>query len=121
MPVHSFTFDNIAPEDSSPAPGSVLAGIPKGEVRNGYESADGSKLAGEWSCTEGVWRVSYSEWEYCYILEGHVRLTSDDGIVVEASAGGNLVIEPGFEGVWENLTPVKKLYVIDLVAEAGSA
>ncbi len=31
----------------------------------------------------------------------------------------NLVIEPGFEGVWENLTPVRKLYVIDL-GEGGS-
>ena len=32
--------------------------------------------------------------------------------------GGNLVIEPGFEGIWENLTPVRKLYVIDLGSPA---
>lgn len=121
MLVVNFTSDAIAPEDSSPAPDRVVVGAPKGEVRNGYESRDGNKLVGEWSCSTGAWRVSYSEWEYCYILEGHVRLTSDNGEVVEASAGGNLVIESGFEGIWENITPVKKLYVIDLAAKAGSA
>jgi uncharacterized cupin superfamily protein len=54
-------------------------------------------------------------------VEGHVRLTSDDGSVAEAGPDGNLVIEPGFEGVWENLTPVRKLYVIDLGPPEGDA
>jgi uncharacterized cupin superfamily protein len=98
----------------------VLRGEPVGAVRNGYESADGSKLSGEWSCTAGAWRVSYSEWEYCHILEGHVRLTSDDGSMVEAQAGSHLIIEPGFSGVWENLTPVRKIYVIDVGAPAST-
>lgn len=120
MPVYSFRPDSIAPEESSPAPDRIISGAPKGEVRNGYESSDGNKLVGEWSCSAGAWRVSYSEWEYCYIVEGEVRLTGDDGSVVEAGPGGNLVIEPGFEGVWENLTPVRKLYVIDLAVEAGT-
>ena len=120
MRVLSFTSDSTAPEDSSPAPDRIVSGAPKGHVKNGYESRDGNRLVGEWSCSAGAWRVSYAEWEYCFILEGHVRLTSDNGKVVEATAGGNLVIEPGFEGVWENITPVKKLYVIDLAAEAGS-
>jgi uncharacterized protein len=119
MPVYSFNRESVPAEDSSPAPDRVVRGAPNGEARNGYASADGNRLAGEWSCSEGAWRVSYSEWEYCYILEGQVRLTGDDGTVIEANAGDNLVIEPGFEGVWENITPVKKLYVIDLAAVAG--
>ena len=51
-----------------------------------------------------------------------MRLTGDDGSVVEAGPGGNLVIEAGFEGVWENLTALRKLYVIDLgdMREGGS-
>jgi uncharacterized protein len=51
-------------------------------------------------------------------LDGQVRLTGDDGTVVEAGPDSNLVIEPGFEGIWENLTPVRKLYVIDLGSPA---
>jgi uncharacterized cupin superfamily protein len=119
VPVYSFQPETVAPEDSSPAPDRVISGAPEGEVRNGYESSDGNKLAGEWSCSKGAWRVSYSEWEYCYILQGRVRLTGDDGKVVEAGAGDNLVIEPGYEGIWENITPVKKLYVIDLAFGAA--
>lgn len=114
MPVHSFITEQAEREDFAPAPDRLISGNPMGETRNAYESRDGQKYFGEWSCTAGAWRVSYSEWEYCRILEGTARLTGDDGSVVEVGAGGNLVIEPGFEGIWENLTPVRKLYVIDL-------
>ena len=114
MTVRSIHIETAQAEDFAPAPDRVVRGSPRGETRNAYESADGRKYFGEWSCGEGAWRVSYTEWEYCRILEGQVRLTGDDGTVVEAGPDGNLVIEPGFEGIWENLTPVRKLYVIDL-------
>jgi uncharacterized protein len=117
--VRSFPTETAEREEFAPAPDRLVNGNPAGETRNAYESADGRKYFGEWSCSAGAWRVSYSEWEYCRILEGNVRLTNNDGSVVEAGPGGNLVIEPGFEGVWENLTPVRKLYVVDL-GEGGS-
>jgi uncharacterized protein len=116
--VRSIYIETAQTEDFVPATDRVVSGSPRGETRNAYESADGRKYFGEWSCGEGAWRVSYSEWEYCRILEGQVRLTGDDGTVVEAGPKGNLVIEPGFEGIWENLTPVRKLYVIDLGSPA---
>ncbi len=113
MTVRSFKTETAEREDFAPPPDNVVSGAPHGETRNAYESGNGQKFIGEWSCSKGAWRVSYSEWEYCRILEGNVRLTGDDGSVVEAGAGENFVIEPGFEGVWENLTHVRKLYVID--------
>lgn len=121
MTVRSIHIDTAEAEAFFPAPDRIVHGNPHGETRNAYESPDGRKYFGKWSCGEGAWRVSYSEWEYCRILEGHVRLTGDDGSVAEAGPGGNLVIEPGFEGVWENLTPVRKLYVIDLGPPEGDA
>ena len=121
MIVRSIHIDTAEAEAFSPAPDRIVHGNPHGETRNAYESQDGRKYFGEWSCGKGAWRVSYSEWEYCRILEGHVRLTGDDGSVAEAGPDGNLVIEPGFEGVWENLTPVRKLYVIDLGPPEGDA
>ncbi|NJS14692.1 MAG: DUF861 domain-containing protein [Sphingopyxis sp.] len=118
MAVTHFKTDAVAPEAFAPVADRVLTGTPQGETRNGYESADGTRLVGEWSCCAGSWRVSYSEWEYCRILDGRVRLTADNGHVTEAGPGDNLVIEPGFEGVWENLEMVRKIYVIDLAAGA---
>jgi uncharacterized protein len=112
--IHSLHSETADREDFAPAPERLISGNPVGETRNAYASPDGRKYFGEWSCAAGAWRVSYSEWEYCRILEGTARLTGDDGSVTEVGPGGNLVIEPGFEGIWENLTPVRKLYVIDL-------
>lgn len=120
MNVQNVITETAAREEFAPAQDRLVKGNPIGETRNAYESADGRKFFGEWSCSAGAWRVSYTEWEYCRILEGTVRLTGDDGSVVEVSAGGNLVIEPGFKGIWENLTPVRKLYVIDLGREEES-
>lgn len=111
------TARGVTPETSRPDPDRVISGDPVHTTWN-IEDAEGL-YCGLWQSTPGAWRVSYSEWEYCRILEGDVRLTGDDGSTVEAGPGGNLVIEPGFEGVWENLTPVRKLYVIDL-GEGGS-
>lgn len=121
MTARSIHVDAAPAEDFAPSPDRVVRGAPRGETRNAYESADGRKYFGEWSCGEGAWRVSYSEWEYCRIVEGHVRLTGDDGTIAEAGPDGNLFIEPGFEGIWENLTPVRKLYVIDLGPPTESA
>jgi uncharacterized protein len=103
----------------APAADRLISGDPRGETRNAYESSDNCKFFGEWSADKGAWRVSYSEWEYCHIIKGSIRLTHDDGNVIEANAGDDIVIEPGFEGVWENLTPVRKLYVIILEADDG--
>jgi uncharacterized protein len=116
MPAHHFRTADIPPEAFAPDADRVLHGTPQGKVHNGYESPDGNRLAGEWSCGAGAWRVSYSEWEYCRILEGRVRLTDDNGSIIEAGPGDNLVIEPGYAGVWENLEPVRKIYVVDLAA-----
>jgi uncharacterized cupin superfamily protein len=112
MAVAKFRAEDVKREPFAPAADRIISGLPQGEVRGGYESGDGTRLAGEWSCSAGAWRVQYAEWEYCRILAGRVRLTGDDGSVTEAGPGDNLVIEPGFSGVWENLEPVRKIYVI---------
>lgn len=119
MRVRSFDTAIAEREDFAPAPDRLIRGLPVGETRNAYESKDGRKYVGEWNCSEGAWRVSYSEWEYCRILEGKVRLSGDDGTIIEAGPGGNITIEPGFSGVWENLSPVRKIYVIDVGAGEG--
>lgn len=75
--------------------------------------ARGDKIyAGEWSATEGAWRVKYDEWEFCHLLEGACELVADDGAVQRFTAGDSFVIEPGFSGVWRVLEPMRKRFVV---------
>jgi uncharacterized protein len=120
MAAQSILIETGEREAFAPAPDRLIIGAPVGETVNAYTSADQRKYFGQWSCSAGAWRVSYAEWEYCRILDGQVRLTGDDGSIVEAGPGGNLVIEPGFTGIWENVTAVRKLYVIDLGANGAA-
>jgi uncharacterized protein len=107
-----FSVGSALPEPWYPP--RTVSGSPEGITRNAYESADGRKYVGHWESTVGSWEVAYTEWEYCLMLEGRVRITGRDGVTVEAGPGDSLVIEPGFKGVWEVVEPAKKLYVIDL-------
>jgi uncharacterized cupin superfamily protein len=56
--------------------------------------------------------VNYTEDEFCYILEGRVRLTDAAGKVEEYKAGDAFMIPAGFKGTWETVEAVKKFYVI---------
>ncbi|MNQ43245.1 hypothetical protein D3C85_569670 [compost metagenome] len=50
--------------------------------------------------------------ELCHLLEGQVRLTDSAGNSRTFEAGSTFVVAAGFEGTWENLTDVRKVYVI---------
>lgn len=69
--------------------------------------------------TSGIWEAgSHKEYcdcdydELCHILEGQVRLTDADGSSREFGPGSTFVVAAGFKGTWENLSAVRKVYVI---------
>jgi uncharacterized cupin superfamily protein len=82
-------------------------------TRIDYER-DEKTFVGEWSADVGAWRVAYDEWEFCHVLEGVCELTPDGGTPQRFSAGESFVIEPGFEGVWRVIAPMRKKFVIRL-------
>ena len=102
----------VAVEHSVPDPARVLAGHPALTTQNHYADAAEQFFSGVWASTEGKWRVSYAEHEFCSLTEGRVRLVSDDGSVSEFAAGDSFVIPAGFSGTWETLVACRKLYVI---------
>ncbi len=110
----AFRESSAEPEAFAPAPDRVLSGHPQQAAINHYASAGDRLLAGEWRCDPGSWRVCYDpdEYEFCQILEGHVRLTDETGLAREFRAGDAFVIEAGFRGVWETLSYCRKHYVI---------
>jgi uncharacterized cupin superfamily protein len=101
-----------AGEASAPAAANLLAGNPRQQVWNVLSSPDGRFHAGEWASGTGAWRVNYTEYELCHILEGAVRLTDEAGAARLYRAGDTFVIPSGFRGTWEVIEPCRKLYAI---------
>ncbi|MBS0375640.1 MAG: cupin domain-containing protein [Proteobacteria bacterium] len=101
-----------APADAPFDPSRVLAGTPRATVDNRYSDPTQQFHAGTWSSTRGRWKVSYTEHEFCYLLEGRVRLVASDGTAVEFGPGDAFVVPAGFTGTWETLEDARKHYAI---------
>lgn len=108
----SFATSNAPVEETSAAPEKMIGGSGAQTVQNHYSDPTGQFFAGIWTGEAGKWKVSYSEEEYCHLLEGEVVLTDLDGNSASFSAGDSFVVPAGFEGTWENLSPARKHYVI---------
>lgn len=102
--------DATPPEVSRPDPSKLVSGDPVHTTWN-IEDREGL-YCGLWQSTPGAWRVSYDEWEYVHIREGHSILHGQDGAQTHLRAGDSLVIRPGFAGVWEVIETTLKDYVI---------
>jgi uncharacterized cupin superfamily protein len=101
---------NAAAEEGVPK--RILSGNLVTATANQYTGGDGSFFCGVWASTPGSWKISYTEEEFCVLLSGRARLTDAEGEVSEFGPGDAFVIPSGFEGTWETLEPMKKLYAI---------
>jgi uncharacterized cupin superfamily protein len=100
-----------ATEEAPIAADRLVEGAPM--TRTSLDYAKDEKIyAGEWSADVGAWRVTYEEWEFCHLLEGECELVGDDGETQRYKAGDSFIIEPGFNGVWRVIAPMKKRFVI---------
>ncbi|OXY83186.1 cupin domain-containing protein [Oceanimonas doudoroffii] len=86
--------------------GDTLASIP-------FKSSDATVISGIWMSEPFSKKKSHpDEMEFCYLIEGKVKLTDKNGNSSEFSAGESFVVEPGFDGIWESVIPVRKYFVI---------
>ena len=110
LPLPSTGAGEAAPVD----PARLLEGEPRPVAWNGYTDPTGQFFAGQWAAGAGRWRVAYAthEEEFCVLLEGEVELTDAAGMARRFRAGDAFVVPGGFEGIWHNLTPVRKHYAI---------
>lgn len=110
MFIEPVTRSAVQPDPDRPDPAKVIAGDP---VHTTWNIEDRNGLyCGLWQSTPGIWRVSYDEWEYVRILEGHSILTAADGSITHLRAGDSFIIRPGFSGTWEVVETTLKDYVI---------
>ncbi len=108
--VHRIARDGEG-DPADAAPDRVRAGSGVSRVWNAFSDPTGRFHVGHWRAEVGSRAVSYTETELCLLLEGRVRLTSAEGSA-EFGPFEPFVIAPGFEGTWETLEPLLKLYVI---------
>jgi len=95
-----------------PAAEKILKGEPDQAVYNHYSSPCGQFAAGVWEGEVGQWTVSYTEHEYCEIVQGVSVLRDQEGNAKTLRAGDRFVIPAGFKGTWEVLEPCRKIYVL---------
>ncbi len=63
-----------------------------------------------WSCGVSEFPWTYDQREVCYLLEGEVVVTPEDGVPVELSAGDLVIFPAGMSCRWDVLQPVRKHY-----------
>ena len=113
---HLFVLSSSATAEVEPiAPEKVVEGAPVAATKHQYAFEE-RIFVGEWSCSAGAWRVSYTEWEFCEVLRGVCELTPDGGTPQRFEAGEAFVIEPGFVGIFRVVAPMTKRYVIRVEA-----
>lgn len=93
-------------------PDRVVEGDPHHESTLSFESPDSRMIAGTWTSTPGRWHAFTDRDEFCYILEGHVRLIAKDGSAQTYRTGDAFLIPDGFRGDWEVIETTTKHFVI---------
>ena len=90
----------------------LISGNPRQSVWNHYTDPTGKYFSGFWQSEVGKWRISYTQEETCYLLEGVSIVSDEDGNATTLRAGDSFVIPKGFVGTWEVVEPSRKLYAI---------
>ena len=69
---------------------------------------------GVWECTPYAEILAYPDktTEFCHVLKGKVELTNPDGTTMVFEAGDSYIVPAGFEGKFEVLETLRKIYVI---------
>ncbi len=90
--------------------GEPIGPLPK-QTDSGFFSV-GNLVAGTWECEPGTLQLDLDITEFCHLLEGHWRLTSESGKVTEIKAGDSWVFPCGWKGVAEVIETVRKVYMV---------
>lgn len=77
-----------------------------------FENSEKGAIAGIWEAGPHKERCKCDYDELCHILEGDVRLTDAAGTSRTFGAGDSFVVAAGFDGTWENLSDVRKVFFI---------
>lgn len=104
------------------APEKLMEGNPKQTVWVHYTDPSKQFVVGIWRSEPGKWKVSYTEEEYCQMLDGVSVITGQDGGSVTVRRGESFVVPRGFVGTWEVVeTSTKRFVIYEVQATTGTA
>lgn len=98
--------DSVVPEAKR------IAGNPRQTVWMHYTDPSSQFFVGIWRSEPGKWAISYTEEEFCHMLDGVSVITSSAGEAVTVRAGDSFVMPRGFVGTWEVVEPTTKRFVV---------
>lgn len=75
---------------------------------------EGNMITGTWESEPGTLELDLDLTEFCHLLEGHWRFTSESGQVTEVRAGDSWVFPRGWKGTAEVIEKVRKVYMMIL-------
>jgi uncharacterized cupin superfamily protein len=90
----------------------VISGAPSERLNNVFTNTKENFFCGVWESTTGKWNLSYTEDEFCYLIEGKAILTDSEGYAEHINPGDGFVIPAGYKGTWETIGSAKKFYSI---------
>lgn len=94
------------------APEKLLSGSDETQIWNAFSDTSGKFHVGHWASGPCKIKVSYSENEYCVLLSGRVKLSDSEGNSIEYGPNEPFVLQAGFDGIWESIGDVLKIYAI---------
>lgn len=76
--------------------------------------SEGNMITGTWECEPGTLKLDLDVTEFCHLLKGHWKFTSESGEVTEVRAGDSWVFPKGWKGTAEVIETVRKVYMMIL-------
>jgi uncharacterized cupin superfamily protein len=101
--------EDVALEDAPIDPDWIVAGAPRARAGLHSESIDGRTSTNIWDCTAGSFWWTFHNEETVVILEGSVRVTSQNGIVRMLKAGDIAYFARDSKALWEVDAYVRKI------------
>jgi uncharacterized cupin superfamily protein len=88
------------------------SGEPFANNKTYFKHSSGNFNAGTWDCTAGSWEHNHPKLEFCYIVEGSVKIAEEEnGITHTYNAGDSFVVPKGTRVTWIVEEYAKKIFV----------
>lgn len=77
-----------------------------------YKGPDNKPESGFWECTPGTWPLSIPRDEFCHFILGEATYTSNEGEVIEVSAGTCIHFKADWAGTCVVKKTIRNLYML---------
>lgn len=77
-----------------------------------WKNEDGTSESGLWVCTPGTWRLTLPGDELCHFIDGKATYTSDDGEVIDVTAGTVVHFKEGWSGQCQVHETLRNVYML---------